>query len=252
MADKSVFVFGKSRMTAPTGQTTVYTAGDDGTYQSIKPVSPRFVDNGNGTISDMATGLMWVKKVGRIIPGASVRADNQIQVARGSYANSTLYAIGDLAWDVAASKHYVCIVGHTSNGANVAADLVNNPSSWIETVWVHAGEDGLGWNDACPIWNNGIINCEALDYAGYSDWRMPNLKELVSIIDYGRQNPAMNATFFPDPLVGVNFYTSSTALAWATTYAWGVKFYRGYVGDTGVDKSTSSGAAGVWPVRGGI
>jgi len=53
-----------------TGQTVVYYAGDDGTYQKgltlDRPIvkgagSPRFTDNGDGTVTDNATGLMWVK-----------------------------------------------------------------------------------------------------------------------------------------------------------------------------------------------
>jgi len=48
-----------------TGQTTVYRAGDDGTYQAgIRMASERaleFVNNGNGTVTDRAMGLVWVR-----------------------------------------------------------------------------------------------------------------------------------------------------------------------------------------------
>jgi hypothetical protein len=45
-----------------TGQTTVYTTGDDGTYQKgVSFPSIRFRDNGDGTITDNMTGLMWLK-----------------------------------------------------------------------------------------------------------------------------------------------------------------------------------------------
>ena len=44
-----------------TGQTTSYAVGDDGYFQPGNPRKTRFVDNGNGTISDRATGLMWVQ-----------------------------------------------------------------------------------------------------------------------------------------------------------------------------------------------
>jgi len=43
-----------------TGQTTSYAAGDDGALQKGTAwPDPRFVDNGNGTITDKLTGLMW-------------------------------------------------------------------------------------------------------------------------------------------------------------------------------------------------
>lgn len=45
-----------------TGQIIEYRAGDDGTYKKGYPLSGvRFVDNGDGTITDNATGLMWAK-----------------------------------------------------------------------------------------------------------------------------------------------------------------------------------------------
>jgi hypothetical protein len=47
---------------ARTGQTTPYHAGDDGHIQAGVPwPSPRFVDNGNGTVTDNLTGLIWLK-----------------------------------------------------------------------------------------------------------------------------------------------------------------------------------------------
>jgi hypothetical protein len=46
-----------------TGQVTSYAAGDDGDLQTgVAWPSPRFVDNGNGTITDKLTGLDWLKK----------------------------------------------------------------------------------------------------------------------------------------------------------------------------------------------
>jgi len=45
-----------------TGQTISFALGDDGFYQAGTPVpSPRFTDNGNGTVSDNLTGLTWLK-----------------------------------------------------------------------------------------------------------------------------------------------------------------------------------------------
>ena len=45
-----------------TGQTTSYSAGDDGALQIGMPApSPRFTDNANGTITDNLTGLIWLK-----------------------------------------------------------------------------------------------------------------------------------------------------------------------------------------------
>jgi hypothetical protein len=46
------------------GQATSYTAGDDGDLEAGEaPPTPRFLDNGDGTVTDLATRLMWVKDV---------------------------------------------------------------------------------------------------------------------------------------------------------------------------------------------
>ena len=45
-----------------TGQTDYYAAGDDGALQKGVPwPTPRFTDNGNGTVTDNLTHLIWLK-----------------------------------------------------------------------------------------------------------------------------------------------------------------------------------------------
>jgi hypothetical protein len=46
-----------------TGQFVTYTKGDDGSFQiGVPPTFERWIDNGNGTITDTVTGLIWLKK----------------------------------------------------------------------------------------------------------------------------------------------------------------------------------------------
>jgi len=46
---------------------------------------------------------------------------------------------------------------------------------------------GLIWQDTSHQkrrnWSNSITYCENIEYAGYSDWRLPTIKELESILD---------------------------------------------------------------------
>ena len=45
-----------------TGQTTSYTLGDDGYFEKgVEWPNPRFTDNGDGTVTDNLTGLIWLK-----------------------------------------------------------------------------------------------------------------------------------------------------------------------------------------------
>ncbi|WP_446011039.1 Lcl domain-containing protein [Candidatus Electrothrix sp.] len=63
---------------------------------------------------------------------------------------------------------------------------------------------GQAWDDSSQsctgtienlIWNDALVGIDNIEYAGFSDWRMPNMKELASIILFGC-SPAINEDFF--------------------------------------------------------
>ena len=73
-----------------TGQTISYSPGDDGDLQlGVASPEPRFIDNGDETITDMLTGLMWTKNAN--LPGTGVTwqtALNYINsMNNGDYSN---------------------------------------------------------------------------------------------------------------------------------------------------------------------
>jgi len=128
-----------------------------------------FVDNGDGTVSDEASGLMWTK------------------------SDSGSFSVGN------------------------------------------KGDGGLDWEQA-------IAWCEGLSHAGHDDWRLPNAKELQSIVDYSRA-PATSSSAALDPIFDVSsleyeggttdfpFYWSSTTHAqhtgggqWAVYVAFGTAY----------------------------
>ncbi|MFC1670731.1 DUF1566 domain-containing protein [Spirochaetota bacterium] len=57
-------------------------------------------------------------------------------------------------------------------------------------------------------WVEAILACENLNYAGKTDWRLPNIKELISIVDWKRINPAIDSKYFPR--TENSYYWSST------------------------------------------
>lgn len=114
------------------------------------------VDNGNGTVTDNSTGLIWQK----------------------------------------------CSAGQ------------NNDGTCGGTVSYYNSDQALSY-------------CSALSLGGRDDWRLPNVKELKSLIDNTSYSPAIDAVSFPN--TSAYYYWASTTLAGITGNAWFVLFDDGYV-----------------------
>jgi hypothetical protein len=103
------------------------------------------------------------------------------------------------------------------------------------TQTVMDGATGLMWQDDGnastyqATWQGAIDYCEALTLGGYDDWRLPNINELYSIIDWNKINPAMKEGF-SNPSTGT--YWSATSAAVYPSAAWNVRFSDGYMGGT--------------------
>jgi len=94
-------------------------------------------------------------------------------------------------------------------------------------------------------WINAVDYCETLTHGGYSDWRLPNRRELLSLISDGAFNPPLPADHPFNNVVG-NSYWTGTSFANDSTSAWIVNLYNGIS-----DNKTKTSPYYVWPVRGG-
>jgi hypothetical protein len=84
-------------------------------------------------------------------------------------------------------------------------------------VWIKSSEN------IQHTWQNAISYCNELDFAGHTDWRLPDKFELESIVDYGKSYPAINEVFDCER----SFYWSTTPHANNPAYAWSVFCYDG-------------------------
>ena len=121
------------------------------------------------------------------------------RIIDGQYASTTLYVSTTMNGDAtmfgvnyvdgrikgyptALKDYYVrCVAGNEIYGVNYFIDNQDETISDTAT--------GLMWqqNDSEPAsWEASIAYCETADTAAHSDWRLPNAKELQSIVDYTR------------------------------------------------------------------
>jgi len=113
----------------------------------------------------------------------------------------------------------------------------------------------LNWADALD-WSNALTStkCGLSDDSQAGDWRLPNIKELQSLVDFAYASPALPNTAGTgqwtegSPFSGVqsSIYWSSASYAGNTSLAWDLALRNGVV-DYGFKSSVNY----VWPVRGG-
>lgn len=103
---------------------------------------------------------------------------------------------------------------------------------WKQCLEGKSGSDcATGINPASYYnWQTALQVPEALNagagFAGYNDWRLPNIKELRSIVEAKCFDPAINLTVFPNNLTDFSVWTS-TPSAYSITAAWKVRFETG-------------------------
>ena len=154
-------------------------------------------------------------------------------------------------------------------------DLSDSAAQWVMVrdnvsglIWevktddgsVHDKDNKYTWYDSNPATNGGnagtpgdgtdtedfIDALNAESFGGYTDWRLPTIKELDLIVNLGTYNPAIDTAYFPNTVSSI--YWSSSTIAGLTGSAWGIHFISGY---GHVNLSYKSSAYYVRAVRGG-
>ncbi len=97
----------------------------------------------------------------------------------------------------------IYVRGNTAYGENAFVDNGNGTVSDNATglTWTQ-NDSGTGMD-----WEAALNYCESLDTGGSSDWRLPNAKELQSIVDYSRSPDATNSAAI-DPIFNISTITN--------------------------------------------
>jgi hypothetical protein len=120
--------------------------------------------------------------------------------------------------------------------ADFTIDNVNHVVTHLKTglMWKQCAEGLSTTTTACDTGGSATsmnwsaaLSAAATPFAGYSDWRLPNQKELESIVETGCHAPSINETAFP--ATPPDYFWSSTASESAPDEAWYVDFNDGRV-----------------------
>lgn len=276
--------------------------GQDANYSGNQP---SYTDNGDGTITDNVTGLMWEQSMGNKITfaEAATKAANstlggyddwRVPTIKEVYSlilftgrltgeNADILFIDDVfdqpLGDVSAGEREIDAqtwssteyVGRTMNndetvfgvnfvdgrikgypkykpgsttGSTMYFRMVRGNTDYGKNNFVNNGDGtisdlatGLMWqktdDGVGKDWEGALAYAEGLELAGHSDWRLPNAKELQSIVDYTRSPQTTNSAAI-DPIFDIteiNYPDGSSGhfpFFWTgTTHLDGVNPYSG-------------------------
>ena len=299
-----------------TGQSTTYDAdgnvatglnvgdalyGQDANYLSGPEMS--YKDNGDGTITDLNTGLMWQQLPSSNDYTWQEAVDYCESLELNAYDDwrlpscKELYSISDFSsgWPYLNTTYFTLAsgqitkdeqywssnyyVGVTVEGGSNSAFGVNYVTGHIKAYSAAAGgpvggkyvravrgenygvnkfiengdgtisdiATGLMWtqddNGEGVDWEDALTYAEAYEFADQTDWRLPNVKELQSIVDYSyspsasdaaKVGPAIDPLFNCTPIINeagdddYGYYWTSTSAHFTSGepyyYAWYVAF----------------------------
>lgn len=100
---------------------------------------------------------------------------------------------------------------------------------WKRCLEGQSGSDCASGSAEAFTWQQALQRAQTVNssggFAGFSDWRLPTIKELSSLVEHQCVDPAINLTRFPN--ASNHWLWSSSAVAGFPNYAWGVFFLNG-------------------------
>jgi len=130
-------------------------------------------------------------------------------------------------------------VGTGANGTNCVTDNLTG-LMWARNANLFAPTN----------WATAVTNCNNLNYGGYTDWRLPNAREFLSLLDFSQINapplPA-GASVFNNVMAFQYYWTSTPSIREGPT----ANAYASNLNDVIIQVKLQTVAGYAWPVRGG-
>lgn len=123
---------------------------------------------------------------------------------------------------------------HSNYWSSTSADNINGP--WFDFINFTNGmishqSTGLIWQQDSATkeknWKSAKKYCNSLSLGGYSDWCLPEVMELYTLVDYTFNYPSINTKVFPK--TNSDYYWTSTTYRKDRYDMWSIGFMHGSV-----------------------
>ena len=157
-------------------------------------------------------------------------------ISSGVYQWGVKFVYGEDYISSPGEVYYIRLVrGDVLQVVPMLKEFIDNKDGTVSNI-----KTGLTWQ-RCAVgqnWNNGGCDGKSITYtqdkaieliadtSGQTDWRLPTLTELLTIVDYSQSSPAINSIIFPDTPSNY-FWTSNSAARDIYRMAWALQFYGG-------------------------
>ena len=128
----------------------------------------------------------------------------------------------------------VCVRGEILPKSEFVVSSVNGEEIVTDTV------NGLVWQKGYVVyksWKDALEYCETLDYAGFTDWRLPNRSELFTLVDFSKTGNKLSS--FPGEMLDSRDFWTSSTMPGNDTQAYVQEFARWGTGSA-EDKTSST------------
>lgn len=216
-----------------TGQDTCYndTAADSVAAANAASIAS---DGGSHPRQDCRYGRDAAAAVGVLTKiGAGAKNFDYTKIANDGSTLAAAAVLGTAATDWACTKDNITgLTWEVKTATNTDLRYSGHTYTWYNSNGAtNAGNAGTVSGGTCKTagrcdTEKFVADVNAAALCTYTDWRMPTLRELITLVYADGASPSIDPTYFPNT-PATEFWSSSTCVGCGTTDAWHVTFNDG-------------------------